>query len=109
MIVSLIFDLSSPRSEGITATSLRLEEGRMLLSYQIKEGVMLVLSRRPSEQINIGNDITLVVLEVRANRVRIGINAPRSVAIARAELLEFTASAAAQQGDKEMLHAVGNP
>jgi carbon storage regulator len=71
---------------------------------------MLVLSRRPGEQIHIGNDISFVVLEVRGNRVRIGINAPRSVPVARAELLEFTASACADESnDKEMLHAAGNP
>ncbi len=47
---------------------------------------MLVLSRKPAQQLQIGNDITLVVLEVRGNRVRIGINAPRGVSIWRAEL-----------------------
>jgi carbon storage regulator len=47
---------------------------------------MLVLSRKPRQQIRIGDDTTLIVLEVRGNRVRIGIDAPRGVSIMRAEL-----------------------
>lgn len=48
---------------------------------------MLVLSRRVGERIAIGDDVTLTVLEVRGDVVRIGIDAPRSVAVHRAELL----------------------
>ncbi len=49
---------------------------------------MLVLSRRVGESIVIGDDVTVTVLEVRGDIVRIGIDAPRSVAVHRAELLE---------------------
>lgn len=48
---------------------------------------MLVLSRRPGESVVIGEDVTISVLEVRGDIVRIGISAPRSVAVHRAELL----------------------
>jgi carbon storage regulator len=48
---------------------------------------MLVLSRRVGEMIQIGDDVTLTVLEVRGDVVRIGIQAPRSVAVHRSELL----------------------
>lgn len=48
---------------------------------------MLVLSRRVGESIAVGDDITFTVLEVRGDVVRIGIDAPRSVAVHRAELL----------------------
>jgi carbon storage regulator len=48
---------------------------------------MLVLSRRIGESVVIGNDVTVTVLEVRGDVVRIGIDAPRSVAVHRAELL----------------------
>jgi carbon storage regulator len=48
---------------------------------------MLVLSRRVGESVVIGDDITVTVLEVRGDDVRIGIDAPRSVAVNRAELL----------------------
>ena len=49
---------------------------------------MLVLSRRSGESIVLGGDITVTVLEVRGDVVRIGIDAPRSVKVHRAELLE---------------------
>jgi carbon storage regulator len=49
---------------------------------------MLVLSRRSGESVVLGEDITITVLEVRGDVVRIGIDAPRSVKVHRAELLE---------------------
>ncbi|RNM13142.1 carbon storage regulator CsrA [Nocardioides pocheonensis] len=49
---------------------------------------MLVLSRRAGESVVIGEDVTITVLEVRGDVIRIGIDAPRSVAVHRAELLE---------------------
>lgn len=49
---------------------------------------MLVLSRRLGESVVIGDDVTITVLEVRGEVVRIGIDAPRSVAVHRAELLQ---------------------
>ena len=49
---------------------------------------MLVLSRRVGESVVVGDDVTITVLEVRGDVVRIGIAAPRSVAVHRAELLE---------------------
>ena len=49
---------------------------------------MLVLSRRVGESIVVGDDVTVTVLEVRGDVVRIGIDAPRSVRVHRAELLQ---------------------
>jgi carbon storage regulator len=49
---------------------------------------MLVLSRRTGESVVVGDDVTITVLDVRGDVVRIGIDAPRSVAVHRAELLE---------------------
>ena len=49
---------------------------------------MLVLSRRIGESVVVGDDVTITVLEVRGDVVRVGIDAPRSVAVHRAELLE---------------------
>lgn len=57
---------------------------------------MLVLSRRVGESIVIGDgagQITVTVLEVRGDVVRVGIDAPRSVSVHRAELLEQLADA----------------
>jgi carbon storage regulator len=48
---------------------------------------MLVLSRRVGESIAIGDDVVVTVLEVRGDVVRVGIAAPRSVSVHRAELL----------------------
>lgn len=50
---------------------------------------MLVLSRKKEESIVIGNNIRVTVLEIRGNRVRLGIEAPASVAIRRQELRAF--------------------
>jgi carbon storage regulator len=48
---------------------------------------MLVLSRRVGESIVIGDNVTITVLDVRSDGIRIGIDAPRSIAVHRAELL----------------------
>lgn len=47
---------------------------------------MLILSRRPEEVIRIGDDITITLLGIRGNSVRIGIDAPRSVTVHRQEI-----------------------
>jgi carbon storage regulator len=49
---------------------------------------MLLLSRRTGEIIQIGDDITVTVLTVKGNQVRIGINAPDDMKIKREELLD---------------------
>jgi len=50
---------------------------------------MLVLTRKEGEKIHIGADIILTVLEVKGNRVRLGIDAPGDGRVLRAELAEF--------------------
>jgi len=52
---------------------------------------MLILSRRPEEKIHIGNNITITVVEVRGNKVRIGLEAPVNVPILRGELIQNSA------------------
>jgi carbon storage regulator len=47
---------------------------------------MLVLSRKPGEQIRIGDNVTVTVVEVRGNRIKLGIEAPRQVGVVRSEL-----------------------
>lgn len=49
---------------------------------------MLVLGRRPDESILIGQTIRVTVLSVKGNQVRLGIEAPETLDIARAEILE---------------------
>ena len=49
---------------------------------------MLALSRKAGESIIINNDIEIVVLDVKGEQVKIGINAPKSVPIFRKEIYE---------------------
>ncbi len=49
---------------------------------------MLVLTRKVNQSIIIGADIEVVVLEVRGEQVRLGIKAPRDVAVHRREIYE---------------------
>ena len=53
---------------------------------------MLVLSRKANETILLGEDIRIVILSVDGERVRVGIDAPRSVRIVRNELVTETVS-----------------
>lgn len=48
---------------------------------------MLVLSRKTGEQLLIGDDIVITIVRVTDNNVRIGIEAPKQVNVARAELV----------------------
>ena len=58
---------------------------------------MLVLSRKKNESIVINNDITVTVVEIRGDKVRLGIVAPREVPVHRQEV--YDAIHGAQPGD----------
>jgi carbon storage regulator len=47
---------------------------------------MLILTRRVGETLMVGDDITVTVLGVKGNQVRLGVNAPRDVAVHREEI-----------------------
>jgi carbon storage regulator len=60
---------------------------------------MLILTRRVGETVMIGNEVTVTVLGVKGNQVRIGINAPKTVAVHREEIYERIKRE--QQGEQE--------
>ena len=49
---------------------------------------MLVLTRKVDESITIGSEITVTVLEIRGNQVRLGIDAPRETSVHRTEIYQ---------------------
>tara|TARA_R110002094_G_scaffold43283_3_gene55456 strand:- start:6377 stop:6577 length:201 start_codon:yes stop_codon:yes gene_type:complete len=57
---------------------------------------MLILTRRVGESLMVGDDITITVLGVKGNQVRIGVNAPKDVAVHREEIYNRI-----QEGDVE--------
>ena len=63
---------------------------------------MLILTRRAGETVMIGSDVTITVLGVKGNQVRIGINAPKDVAVHREEIYErIQSEQAAESGESK--------
>jgi len=63
---------------------------------------MLVLTRKPREEIRIGNGITITILRVKGQQVRVGIEAPNDVRIVRGELEENTDSDDSESKDRSV-------
>ena len=59
-----------------------------MLCETMKENTMLVLSRKKNESIVINNDITIVVVEIRGDKVRLGVEAPKEVPVHRREVYD---------------------
>ena len=49
---------------------------------------MLILTRRTNETLMVGDDVAITVLGVKGNQVRIGVNAPREIAVHREEVYD---------------------
>jgi carbon storage regulator len=67
----------------------------------IKEKIMLILTRKVGESINIGDDITVTILGVQGLQVRLGINAPKDVSVHREEIYKRIKAEAAPDQDPQ--------
>jgi len=65
---------------------------------------MLILTRRVGETVMIGNDVTVTILGVKGNQVRVGINAPKNVAVHREEIYERIKREQQQGGSHDEPH-----
>lgn len=61
---------------------------------------MLVLSRKKNESIIINNDITVVVVEIRGDKVRLGVEAPKEVPVHRREVYDAIKRAERERQDE---------
>jgi carbon storage regulator len=66
---------------------------------------MLILTRRVGETIKIGDDITVTVLGVKGNQIRIGVGAPREIAVHREEIFQRIQDEKNAEPQASMRHA----
>ena len=62
---------------------------------------MLILTRRVGESLMIGDEVTVTVLGVKGNQVRVGVNAPKSVSVHREEIYQRIASENSEEEPKD--------
>ena len=73
---------------------------------------MLILTRRAGETLMIGDDVSITVLGVKGNQVRIGVNAPKNISVHREEIYQRIQREKSQQTgshtDEEFEDNIGN-
>ena len=62
---------------------------------------MLVLSRQKDESIIIGDDVEIIIVDVRGDKVRLGITAPKNISVHRREVYEAIQREKKQKAEKE--------
>jgi carbon storage regulator len=70
---------------------------------------MLILTRRVGETLMIGDSVTVTILGVKGNQVRVGITAPKDVAVHREEIFQRIGREAAGQGGEKSADDPGIP
>lgn len=70
---------------------------------------MLVLSRKKNESIIINNDITIVVVEIRGDKVRLGVEAPKEVPVHRREVYDAIKRSEAEQKNNTTTSGADTP
>jgi carbon storage regulator len=81
----------SPASETVAADFCLEFAGRRSTLRGVtiaEEATVLILTRRIGETVMIGDSITVTVLRVKGNQVRLGVNAPKSVSVQREEIFQ---------------------
>ncbi|MBS6008525.1 MAG: carbon storage regulator CsrA [Haemophilus parahaemolyticus] len=58
---------------------------------------MLILTRKTGESLLVGNDVEITVLSVRGSQVKLGVNAPKDIAVHRKEIYQKIKDTEAQQ------------
>jgi len=61
---------------------------------------VLILTRRAGESVMIGEDVTVTVLRIKGNQVRLGVNAPKNISVQREEILKKKTDSEPQEPPK---------
>jgi carbon storage regulator len=73
-------------------------------AFERRRFKMLVLSRRDGEEIQIGNNVTVLVVKIGRGKVRLGIAAPAEIPIHRAEVADQMLNEQSLKPFKEVIH-----